>query len=271
MKTLESIINQAWEEREKLTPHSDGPFVDAIHEAINLLDRGELRIAEKVGDEWKTHAWLKRAVLLYFRTVEQVHFPAHDAFDKVPLKFSAWQAQDFIKAGIRVVPGSIVRKGAYIARDAVLMTSFINIAAYVGSRTMVDIYATVGSCAQIGQGCHISSGAVIGGVLEPVQSNPVIIEDDVFVGAQSCLVEGVHIGKGAVIGMGVKLSNTTPIYDRETGKVIYGSVPDYSVVVAGSRPCGGNSGDMQISCAVIVKRVDAKTRGRTSINELLRS
>lgn len=272
MQTLESIIHQAWDARETLTPQSQGPFIDAITEVIDLLDCGEERIAQKIDNTWHVHAWLKKAVLLSFRIRENGYFDHNlPAFDKVPLKFQEWQEEDFKKAGFRVVPGTIVRKGSYIAKDVVLMPSFVNIGAYVGEKTMIDSYATVGSCAQIGKGCHISSAAVIGGVLEPVQGLPVIIEDNVFVGAHASVVEGVVLEEGSVIAMGVQLGQSTPILNRKTGAITYGRIPAYSVVVPGVLPFESGEKSVQTSCAVIVKQVTQETRARTEINELLRA
>lgn len=274
MQTLEAIITQVWHEieAEPLSPNlSQGPFKDAVLEAIDLLDLGKARVLEKKGEGWHLNAWLKQAILLYFR-VSQNHLKEGilPAFDKVPLKFEGWSADQFQAAGVRIVPGAVIRKGAYLSSEVIVMPSFINIGAYVDRGTMIDSYATVGSCAQIGQRCHISSGVVIGGVLEPVQSRPVIVEDNCFIGAQSTVVEGVHVEQGAVIGMGVSLGASTALIDRETGETFYGRVPAYSVVVPGTLPARVGKGGVHMACAVIVKKVTPETRQKTAINELLR-
>ena len=272
MNTLEAIITQAWEERTFLTPESKGPFRDAIQEAIELLDSGRYRIAEKKADSWHVHVWLKQAVLLYFRLyANRVLEGQAKAFDKVPLKFEEWDEESFKIAGFRVVPGAFVRAGSYLAPQVIIMPSFVNIGAYIDEGTMIDSYATVGSCAQIGKKCHISSGAVIGGVLEPLQSAPVIIEDNCFIGAHAAVVEGAIIEEGAVIAMGTSIGLSTPIIDRETGEIIYGRVPSYSVVVPGTLPAKNAKVAVNTSCAVIVKRVTPATRAKTAINDLLRT
>ena len=271
---LESEINAAWEERLTLTPDSKGAPRRAVKQALKRLDRGELRVAERGADgAWITHQWLKKAVLLSFRLrANALSGHGGDApgpwWDKVKLKFEGWRGDDFAEAGFRAVPGAVVRHGAFIARDAVLMPSFVNVGAYVGEGTMVDTWATVGSCAQIGRNVHISGGAGIGGVLEPLQASPTIIEDGCFVGARSEVAEGVIVEEGAVLAMGVFLSASTKIVDRATGQIHRGRVPSYSVVVPGVLP--DPNGGVGLACAVIVKRVDAQTRAKTAVNELLR-
>jgi 2,3,4,5-tetrahydropyridine-2-carboxylate N-succinyltransferase len=243
----------------------------AVAEAIEMLDTGKLRVAEPGDDGWQVNQWLKKAVLVSFRLRDNEIFDSgHTRFyDKVAMKYADYSAEDFARDGVRVVPDAVVRKGAYVASDVVLMPSFVNIGAYVDSGTMVDTWATVGSCAQIGKNVHLSGGVGIGGVLEPVQAGPTIIEDDCFIGARSEVVEGVVVGKGSVISMGVYLGQSTKIYDRATGEVSYGYVPPGSVVVAGNLPSA--DGKYSLYCAVIVKHVDAKTRAKTSLNELLRN
>jgi 2,3,4,5-tetrahydropyridine-2-carboxylate N-succinyltransferase len=273
MSSLEHTINLAWEKRAALTrTRIEKNLRPAIEDALALLESGKRRVAEPNGKSgWRVNLWLKKAVLLYFRVTEN-HVIGHDPqpyFDKVPLRFEGFDDFRFGMLGARVVPGAIVRRGAHIGRDAVLMPSFVNIGAYVGSGTMIDTWATVGSCAQIGRNVHISGGAGIGGVLEPLQAAPTIIEDGCFIGARSEAVEGVIVEKGSVIGMGVFIGQSTRIYDRATGKIHYGRIPAGSVVVAGSLPA--KDGSHSLYAAVIVKRVDAKTRSKTSINELLRA
>lgn len=273
--TLQVTIEAAWEDRANLSFETTGAVRDAVEEAIALLDRGEARVAEPDPDSaggaggWRVNQWLKQAVLLSFRLNDNALIDGGSegqrAYDKVPSKFAHWNEVAFRLAGFRVVPGAIVRRGAHIGKGAVLMPSFVNIGAYVGEGTMVDTWATVGSCAQIGKNVHISGGAGIGGVLEPLQANPVIIGDGAFIGARSEVAEGVRVGEGAVLSMGVYLGASTKIIDRATGEVHRGEVPPYAVVVPGST--GGNLG---LYCAVIVKTVDAQTRSKTGINELLR-
>ena len=272
MQQLKSVIEAAWEERTAIGPTSVKAQVrEAIEETIAMLDSGKLRVAEKVNGEWVTHEWAKKAVLLSFRVEDNaVLGDAHSRFfDKVPSKFASYDASRFAAEGFRVVPPAAVRRGAYIAKNVVLMPSFVNIGGYVDEGTMVDTWATVGSCAQIGKNVHLSGGVGIGGVLEPLQANPTIIEDNCFVGARSEVVEGVIVGEGSVISMGVFIGASTKIYRRDTGEVLYGKVPPGSVVVPGSLPAA--DGRCSLYCAVIVKQVDAKTRAKTSINELLRS
>ena len=270
---LKDTIEQAWEERDRIDTATGGPLRTAVDVAIAALDSGEARVAEKTAEGWRVNQWLKKAVLLSFRLNAMEAIPGGPGtaawWDKVPSKFSAWGAQQFAAAGFRAVPGSIVRRGAFIGKGAVLMPSFVNIGAYVDEGTMVDTWATVGSCAQIGKNVHISGGAGIGGVLEPLQAGPVIIEDDCFIGARSEVAEGVVVEQGAVLSMGVFIGASTKVVDRETGETFMGRVPAYSVVVPGTLP-PKREGAPALACAVIVKRVDAQTRSKTSINELLR-
>ena len=273
---LQATIEAAWEQRNSLSPRTAPAAVrEAVDAAIAELDAGRLRVAEKAGDGWVTHQWLKKAVLLSFRLSGNVvtGVAAADApfrfYDKVPTKFAQFDEAAFAKTGVRVVPPAVVRRGAYVARNVVLMPSYVNIGAYIDEGTMVDTWATVGSCAQIGKNVHLSGGVGIGGVLEPLQANPTIIEDNCFIGARSEVVEGVVVEENSVLGMGVFLGQSTKIYHRASGEVSYGRVPAGSVVVAGSLPSGDHG--CHLYCAVIVKQVDARTRAKTSINELLRS
>jgi 2,3,4,5-tetrahydropyridine-2,6-dicarboxylate N-succinyltransferase len=270
MHELETVIEAAWERRAELPAGANDSTLSAIERTIDLLDRGELRIATPEDGGWRVHAWLKKAVLLYFRTHANAVIDAGYTrfYDRVPLKYADTDAAAFAAGGVRVVPHALVRRGAYVARDAVLMPSYVNIGAYVGAGTMVDTWATVGSCAQIGRNVHLSGGVGIGGVLEPLQANPTIIEDDCFIGARSEIVEGVIVGAGSVIAMGVFLGQSTRIYDRVSGELLQGRVPPGSVVVSGSMPA--KDGSHSLYCAVIVKRVDAQTRAKTALNELLR-
>jgi 2,3,4,5-tetrahydropyridine-2-carboxylate N-succinyltransferase len=269
---LQAVIDAAWDDRDAISSATTGEVRDAVDTAIAALDSGEARIAEPGENGWTVHQWLKKAVLLSFRLNPMEAIPGGPGgapwWDKVPSKFTGWGAPEFSAGGFRAVPGAIVRRGAYIAPGAVLMPSFINIGARVGEGAMVDTWATVGSCAQIGRNVHISGGAGIGGVLEPLQAGPVIIEDDCFIGARSEVAEGVIVERGAVLSMGVFLGASTKIVDRASGEVHYGRVPAYSVVVPGAMP--GKDGGLALACAVIVKRVDERTRSKTSINELLR-
>ena len=273
MPDLRHVVEAAWERRAEFAPANAGAELSAaVGQALDGLESGELRVAEPDGaGGWRVHEWLKKAVLLSFRIHRNAVMDAGPApyFDKVPLRFAGFDAARFGEVGARVVPGAIVRRGAHIARDVVLMPSFVNIGAHVGAGTMVDTWATVGSCAQIGANVHLSGGVGIGGVLEPLQAAPTIIEDDCFIGARSEVVEGVIVERGSVIGMGLFLGQSTRIYDRATKQVHYGRVPAGSVVVAGALPAA--DGSHSLYAAVIVKRVDEKTRGKTSINELLRS
>jgi 2,3,4,5-tetrahydropyridine-2-carboxylate N-succinyltransferase len=275
---LAKTIDDAFEARNDIGPSTKGPVREAVEAALELLDRGEARVAEKQADNsWRVNQWLKKAVLLSFRLNDMAVIgggPGKAAWwDKVPSKFDGWGDNQFRAAGFRAVPGCVVRRSAYLAPNVVLMPSFVNLGAYVDSGTMVDTWATVGSCAQIGKNCHISGGAGIGGVLEPLQAGPVIIEDNCFVGARSEVAEGVVVRTGSVLSMGVFIGASTKIVDRETGEVFQGEVPAYSVVVPGTmpgKPMRDGSAGPGLYCAVIVKRVDEKTRAKTSINELLR-
>ena len=279
---MQTIIDRAWEDRAGLSASTGGEVREAVDAALAGLDGGTLRVAEKGADGWTVHEYLKKAVLLSFRLNDMALIEGGPGpngnggavwWDKVPSKFAGWTAETFQAAGIRAVPGSFVRRGAHIAKGAVLMPSFVNLGAYVGEGTMVDTWASVGSCAQVGANCHISAGAGIGGVLEPLQANPTIIEDNCFVGARSEVVEGVIVGEGSVISMGVFITQSTKIVNRDTGEVLRGKVPPYSVVVPGSLPGKALADGTQgpgLACAVIVKTVDAKTRASTGINELLR-
>jgi 2,3,4,5-tetrahydropyridine-2-carboxylate N-succinyltransferase len=270
---LETIIHQGWDERDNVTPATTGPLREAVDAVLESLDRGDLRVATQDGTDWVVHQWLKKAVLLSFRLNPMKHIAGGPGdspwWDKVDSKFSGWDHDDFLAAGFRAVPGCLVRRSAFVAKNVVLMPSFINVGAYVDEGTMVDTWSTIGSCAQIGKNCHISGGVGIGGVLEPLQANPVIIEDNVFIGARSEVAEGVIVETGSVLSMGVFLGASTKIVDRDTGAVFMGRVPAYSVVVPGTLP-GKNDGPA-LACAVIVKRVDEKTRSKTAINELLRT
>jgi 2,3,4,5-tetrahydropyridine-2,6-dicarboxylate N-succinyltransferase len=280
---LKSAIEAAWEAREGLSISTQGEVRDAVEAAIEGLDNGSFRVASKIDGEWAVHQWLKKAVLLSFRLNDNQRMAPSPRYlgpgttggwwDKVPLKTGSWSDEHFKAAGFRAVPGSIVRKGSHIGKNVVLMPSFVNIGAHVDDGTMVDTWATVGSCAQIGKNVHLSGGVGIGGVLEPLQAGPVIIEDNCFIGARSEVVEGVIVEEGAVLSMGVFISSTSKIIDRETGEVFVGRVPAYSVVVPGTlpgKPLADGSPGPNLACAVIVKRVDAQTRAKTAINELLR-
>ena len=269
---LAAQIDAAFEERATLTPANvPADIVEAVITAITLLDGGAARVAEKVDGQWRVNEWLKKAVLLSFRIFDNRVIEAGytQFFDKVPLKYAAYESEDFMTDGVRVVPPAIVRRGAFVARNVVLMPSYVNIGAYVGEGTMVDTWATVGSCAQIGRNVHLSGGVGIGGVLEPLQAHPTIIEDNCFIGARSEVVEGVIVEEGAVLSMGVFVGQSTRIYDRERDTVSYGRVPAGAVVVPGTLPAA--NGKYGLACAVIVKRVDAQTRSKVGINELLRS
>jgi 2,3,4,5-tetrahydropyridine-2-carboxylate N-succinyltransferase len=271
MSDIAQIIEDAFEKRAEITPRNVSSLVkDAVHRAIDLLDSGEARVAEKLNGQWTVHQWLKKAVLLYFRIQDNDFIKGGftNYWDKVPSKFADSNTKTFRDGGVRVVPPAAARRGSFIAPGAVLMPSYVNIGAYVDSGTMVDTWATVGSCAQIGKNVHLSGGVGIGGVLEPVQAAPTIIEDNCFIGARSEIVEGVIVEEGAVISMGVYIGQSTRIYDRETGEILYGRVPAGSVVVSGNLP--SKDGQYSLYCAVIVKKVDEKTRGKVGINELLR-
>jgi 2,3,4,5-tetrahydropyridine-2-carboxylate N-succinyltransferase len=275
MTALQARIEALWARRDQLSPATTGADRAAVEEALEMLDSGQARVAEPDGNGgWKVNQWLKQAVLMSFRLADSAPMDiSTGAYDKVPLKFEGWGENRFREAGFRVVPGAVVRRSAYIARNVVLMPSFVNLGARVEENTMVDTWATVGSCAQIGKNVHLSGGVGIGGVLEPLQANPVVIEDDCFIGARSEVVEGVIVERGCVLSMGVFISATTKIVDRSTGEIFMGRVPSYSVVVPGSlpgKPLPDGSPGPSLYCAVIVKRVDAQTRAKTAINELLR-
>jgi 2,3,4,5-tetrahydropyridine-2,6-dicarboxylate N-succinyltransferase len=279
---LETLIDKAFEDRARITPGATGDVREAVEKALDLLDRGKARVAEKIPDatgpnSWKVNQWLKKAVLLSFRLNDNALIEGGPGqatwWDKIPSKLEGWGNNRFRDAGFRAVPGAIVRRSAFIARDVVLMPSFVNLGAYVDEKTMVDTWVTVGSCAQIGKNVHLSGGVGIGGVLEPLQASPTVIEDDCFIGARSEVVEGVIVGQGSVLSMGVFISASTKVIDRTTGKVHVGHVPPYSVVVPGSlpgKPLPDGSPGPSLYCAVIVKTVDAQTRAKTGINELLR-
>ena len=271
MQQLQQTIELAFDQRSELSPSSADPKIrDAVEQVIAALDAGRLRVAEKIGGQWVTHQWLKKAVLLSFRLNDNQVMPGASTqyYDKVPTKFADFAVEGFAAAGFRVVPPAVARRGCFIGRNVVLMPSYVNIGAYVDEGTMVDTWATVGSCVQIGKNVHLSGGVGIGGVLEPMQANPTIIEDNCFIGARSEIVEGVIVEENCVVSMGVFIGQSTKIFNRETGEVLYGRVPAGSVVVSGNLPSA--DGKYSLYCAVIVKRVDAKTRAKTSINELLR-
>ncbi len=271
MQQLQTIIDEAWDNRAEFKPGAAPAKVgEAVELILNDLDAGKLRVAEKIDGEWVTHQWIKKAVLLSFRLEDNrlMEDGAMRYFDKVPTKFAKYDTHTFQKGGFRVVPPAVARRGCYIAKNVILMPSYVNIGAYVDEGTMVDTWATVGSCAQVGKNVHLSGGVGLGGVLEPLQANPTIIEDNCFIGARSEIVEGVIVEENSVISMGVYLSQSTKIYDRATGEITYGRVPSGSVVVAGNLPSA--DGKYSLYCAVIVKRVDAKTRAKTAINDLLR-
>jgi 2,3,4,5-tetrahydropyridine-2-carboxylate N-succinyltransferase len=272
-EALARVIDAAWEARDTLSIDTTGEVRDAVEAAISLLDSGEARVATKEANGlWTVHQWLKKSVLLSFRLNANGAISGAPGggnwWDKVPSKFEGWGAKEFKEAGFRAVPPSAVRRGAFIAKNAVLMPSYVNIGAYVGEGTMIDTWASVGSCAQVGKNCHISAGTGIGGVLEPLQANPTIIEDNCFIGARSEVVEGVVVGEGSVLAMGVFITQSTKIVNRQTGEIIYGHVPPFSVIVPGTLP--DPKGGPSLACAVIVKTVDAKTREKTAVNELLR-
>jgi 2,3,4,5-tetrahydropyridine-2-carboxylate N-succinyltransferase len=271
---LQRVIEQAWDDRDAVNFATKGPVREAVLETLERLDAGTLRVASRGDDgSWTTHQWAKQAILLFFRltpnALSQVDAPG-PYWDKIPLKTTDWDAARFEAAGFRAVPGAIIRKGAYLAKGVVCVPSFVNIGAYVDEGTMVDGWATVGSCAQIGKHCHLSGGVGIGGVLEPLQANPTIIEDNCFIGARSEVAEGVIVREGSVLSMGVYLTSTTPIVNRRTGEVTTGEVPPYSVIMSGSRPNATDPSLPSTYCAVIMKTVDERTRSKTSINELLR-
>ena len=271
----ETIINQAWDDKEKINKNSDKKIIDVINQTLNDLDSGVVRVAEKIDGNWVTHQYLKKAIMLSFRIYEMevLSGPYSSWYDKSHLikgKTAGWTKEDHVKAGFRMVPNSPVRKGSYVGKNVVLMPCFINIGAYIDEGTMMDTFSRAGSCCQIGKNCHISAGSGVGGVLEPAQALPTIIEDNVFLGAMSEVVEGVIVGEGSVISMGMCIGQSTKIVNRQTGDVIYGKIPPYSVVVPGSMPDKKNSNAPSLNCAVIIKQVDEKTRSKTSINDLLR-
>ncbi len=271
-KSFENIINEAWENKGQVNSKSSKKLLNGISKTIELLDSGEIRVAEKKNDGWVVNQWIKKAILLSFRVnkMKISKGPYAAWFDKIEGKTHKWNEKRFIKEGFRYVPNGVVRKGSFIARNVVLMPSFVNIGAYVDAGSMIDTWASVGSCAQVGKNCHISGGAGIGGVLEPMQANPTIIEDNCFVGARSEVVEGVIVGEGSVLSMGVFIGKSTKIVNRSTGEILFGKIPPYSVVVPGSLPSKSNPDGPALYCVVIIKQVDEKTRSKTSINDLLR-
>jgi 2,3,4,5-tetrahydropyridine-2-carboxylate N-succinyltransferase len=270
--SFEKIINEAWNNKSQVNSKSNKKIVNAISKTIDLLDSGKIRVAENKNNEWFVNQWIKKAILLSFRInkMKTSKGPYATWYDKIEGKTKNWNEKRFIKEGFRYVPNGVVRKGAYIAKNVVLMPSFVNIGAYVDKGSMIDTWASVGSCAQVGKNCHISGGAGIGGVLEPMQANPTIIEDDCFVGARAEIAEGVIVGKGSVLSMGVYIGASTRIIDRATGEIHYGKVPAYSVIVPGAMPSKNNPDGPSLYCVIIVKKVDEKTRSKTSINDLLR-
>jgi len=271
-KSFEKIINEAWENKSQINSKSNKKLLKTINQTIELLDSGKIRVAEKKNSSWITNQWVKKAILLSFRVNEMKTSkgPYSTWFDKIEGKTQKWDKKKLIKAGFRSVPNGVVRKGAFIAKNVILMPSFVNLGAYVDEGTMIDTWASVGSCAQVGKNCHISGGAGIGGVLEPMQANPTIIEDNCFVGARSEVVEGIIVGEGSVLSMGVFIGKSTKIVNRSTGEILFGKIPPYSVVVPGSLPSKNNPDGPALYCAVIIKQVDEKTRSKTSINDLLR-
>ena len=275
MNDLEKIINQAWEKKDQVNKSSDKSIVDSINKIIEDLDQGNIRVAEKINGEWITHQHIKKAIMLSFRVhgMEALKGPYSSWFDKSNLvrgKTAGWGNDEFLKAGFRMVPNSPVRKGSFVGKNVVLMPCFVNIGAYIDEGTMMDTFSRAGSCCQIGKNCHISAGSGVGGVLEPAQAQPTIIEDNVFLGAMSEVVEGVIVGEGSVLSMNMMIGQSTKIVNRKTGEITYGNIPPYSVVVPGSLPDKKNPSAPSLNCAVIIKQVDEKTRSKTSINELLR-
>ena len=271
-KSFEKIINEAWENKSQINSKSNKKLLKTINQTIELLDSGKIRVAEKKNSSWITNQWVKKAILLSFRVnkMKTSKGPYSTWFDKIEGKTQKWNKKKLIKAGFRSVPNGVVRKGAFIAKNVILMPSFVNLGAYVDEGTMIDTWASVGSCAQVGKNCHISGGAGIGGVLEPMQANPTIIEDNCFVGARSEVVEGVIVGEGSVLSMGVFIGKSTKIVNRSNGEILFGKIPPYSVVVPGSLPSKNNPDGPALYCVVIIKQVDEKTRSKTSINDLLR-
>ena len=275
LKAFEKTINDAWEKRDQINQNSDKSIIDAINQTIENLDQGKVRVAEKINGKWVTHQHIKKAIMLSFRIhgMDIVKGPYSAWYDKSHLvkgKTAGWTQQDFVNAGFRMVPNSPVRKGSFIGKNVVLMPCFVNIGAYIDSGTMMDTFSRAGSCCQIGKNCHISAGSGVGGVLEPAQALPTIIEDNVFLGAMSEVVEGIIVGEGSVLSMGIYIGQSTKIVNRATGEIVYGKVPPYSVVVPGTLPDKKNPNGPSLSCAVIIKQVDEKTRSKTSINDLLR-
>jgi len=275
MNDLEKIINQAWEKKDQVNKSSDKSIVDSINKIIEDLDQGNIRVAEKINGEWITHQHIKKAIMLSFRVhgMEALKGPYSSWFDKSNLvrgKTAGWGNDEFLKAGFRMVPNSPVRKGSFVGKNVVLMPCFVNIGAYIDEGTMMDTFSRAGSCCQIGKNCHISAGSGVGGVLEPAQAQPTIIEDNVFLGAMSEVVEGVIVGEGSVLSMNIMIGQSTKIVNRKTGEITYGNIPPYSVVVPGSLPDKKNPSAPSLNCAVIIKQVDEKTRSKTSINDLLR-
>ncbi len=270
--TFEKIINEAWNNKNKVNSKSDKKILNAISKTVELLDSGKIRVAEKKDNQWHVNQWIKKAILLSFRVnkMKASKGPYSTWYDKIDGKTQGWNEKKIAAAGFRYVPNGVIRKGAFVAKNVVLMPSFLNVGAYVDEGSMIDTWASVGSCAQVGKNCHISGGAGIGGVLEPMQANPTIIEDNCFVGARAEIAEGVIVGKGSVLSMGVYIGASTRIVDRATGEIHYGKVPEYSVVVPGTMPSKNNPEGPSLYCVVIVKKVDEKTRSKTSINDLLR-
>ena len=271
-KSFENIINEAWNNKGQVNSKSSRKLLNAISKTIDLLDAGEIRVAEKKNNEWTVNQWIKKAILLSFRVnkMKASKGPYSTWYDKIDGKTQGWNEKKIAAAGFRYVPNGVIRKGAFVAKNVVLMPSFVNIGAYVDAGSMIDTWASVGSCAQVGKNCHISGGAGIGGVLEPMQANPTIIEDNCFVGARSEVVEGVIVGEGSVLSMGVFIGKSTKIVNRSTGEILFGKIPPYSVVVPGSLPSKSNPDGPALYCVVIIKQVDEKTRSKTSINDLLR-
>ena len=275
MSDIEKIINDAWENKDQVSQNSNKSVIDSINQIIEDLDQGKVRVAEKINGAWVTHQHIKKAIMLSFRVhgMETLSGPYSSWYDKAHLikgKTAGWTKEDFEKAGYRMVPNSPVRKGSYIGKNVVLMPCFVNIGAYIDEGTMMDTYSRAGSCCQIGKNCHISAGSGVGGVLEPAQALPTIIEDNVFLGAMSEVVEGIIVGEGSVLSMGIYIGQSTKIVDRKTGEITYGKIPPYSVIVPGSLPDKKNPNAPSLNCAVIIKQVDEKTRSKTSINDLLR-
>ena len=272
LKSFEKTIDEAWNKKDRVNSKSSKELLNSINKTIDLLDNGKIRVAEKKGSEWIVNQWIKKAILLSFRVnkMKTSKGPYGTWFDKIDGKTKKWNEKKFIQAGFRAVPNTVVRKGAFVAKNVVLMPSFVNIGAYVDEGTMIDTWASVGSCAQVGKNCHISGGAGIGGVLEPLQANPTIVEDNCFIGARAEIAEGVIVEKGSVLSMGVYVGSSTKIVDRATGEIHYGKVPAYSVVVPGTMPSKNNPDGPSLYCVVIVKRVDERTKSKTSINDLLR-